>query len=265
MSSYLQARKARGTWLVRIDDIDPPREQPGATKLILQTLQQFGFQFDGPTLFQSENSLHYKKMIDDLGKRSLLYACQCSRKTLAANGTVVYPGTCRDLQLEREGCALRVKLPDQTISFEDKIMGLQSSNSNREIGDQILIRRDGLVSYLLANVIDDERNGISEVVRGADLLHETPRQLALIKLLDFQQPEYLHIPVATNSQGQKLSKQTGADALVSKHAIQTLSKAWQFLQQPTQSKCDTVSEFWTFAEQAWDPGLIPMVLSKPFG
>jgi glutamyl-Q tRNA(Asp) synthetase len=216
LASWHDARAAGGRWLVRMEDLDAPRTQPGAAEDILRTLQSLGLHGDGPVLFQSTRSMDYEKAIQSI--KTHTYWCGCTRREiadsslgLAADGAQIYPGTCRNgLPPGREPRALRVRVPDEVISFTDRVQGRIEQNLAREVGDFVLHRADGQFAYQLAVVVDDAAQGITDVVRGADLLDSTARQIYLQRLLGLPTPRYLHVPVAVNAAGEKLSKQTGA-------------------------------------------------------
>jgi len=215
LASWLEARAAGGRWLVRIEDLDPPREQPGAADEILRTLERLGLYWDGEVVFQSRRKALYQESLRDL--REFTYGCGCSRREiadsslgLADDGAQIYPGTCRDgLPPSRQPRSLRVKVAG-SIDFVDRVQGAQSQNLETEVGDFVLRRADGQFAYQLAVVVDDAAQGVSDVVRGADLLGSTARQVFLQRLLGLPTPRYLHIPAAVNAAGEKLSKQTGA-------------------------------------------------------
>ena len=215
LASWLEARAAGGRWLVRIEDLDPPREQPGAADEILRTLERLGLYWDGEVVFQSRRKALYQESLDDL--REFTYGCGCSRREiadsslgLAADGAQIYPGTCRvGLPPSRQPRSLRLKVAG-SIDFVDRVQGPQRQNLETEVGDFVLRRADGQFAYQLAVVVDDAAQGVSDVVRGADLLGSTARQVFLQRLLGLPTPRYLHIPAAVNAAGEKLSKQTGA-------------------------------------------------------
>lgn len=257
-ASYLDARKAGGRWLLRIEDIDPPREMPGADRLIIDTLARYGFEWDGEIIYQSRSVAEHHAAAENLRERGLAYPCSCSRKDLSAAPRsvlgIVYPGTCR------RGCkagdtALRVLTNDDPIRFADALQGPQSSRLESESGDFVIVRRDGLVAYQLAVVIDDAAQGITDVVRGVDLLPSTPRQIHLQRLLGLPTPRYAHIPVAENDDGSKLSKLTGAQAIPDDDAPRLLLLALDALgQNPPQTlKRAPIREIWAWAIPNWMP------------
>jgi len=256
LASWLDARAARGRWLVRMEDLDTPRQQPGASDLILRTLERFGLTWDGPVAYQSLRSRNYETALERL--RLHTYWCGCTRREiadsslgLAADGAQIYPGTCRSgLAPGRSARALRVKTGKEAVSFTDRAQGPQSQVPERQVGDFVVYRADGQFAYQLAVVIDDEEQRITDVVRGADLLDSTARQIHLQRLLGYATPRYLHVPVAVNTAGEKLSKQTGARPVDAAHPEQAIRKALRFLgQAPTGDLEEAIA--------AWDPSRIP--------
>jgi len=236
LASYCQAKKNNGTWLIRMEDIDPPREQIGADQNIIHCLYSHGLISDEPIVYQSQRIDVYQSIIDHLYQQKLIFYCNCSRKTLRAqqtklSNTTIYPGTCRERATKCVNCSTRVKVNEQTLSFVDGLYGEISQNIRTDVGDFVLRRRDGLYSYQLAVVIDDIAQGITEVVRGVDLLTSTPRQLYLYQVLKQNVPKYLHLPLALMKDGKKLSKQTGAKGLDNLQASDNLVRALQFLGQ----------------------------------
>ncbi len=266
MGSYLDAKCHKGTWLVRIEDIDPPREKPGAADQILSTLETFGFEWDGPVLYQSKRLEAYQDALHQLARDGLIYECTCSRSEINAIGQhgiegVIYPGTCRTRS--RESCtlnkpkAVRIITTEQPIQFNDGIAGSQTQNIAKEIGDFILKRADGLFAYQLAVVIDDAYQNITHVVRGADLLTSTPRQIYLQRLLNLSTPSYSHLPLVLNNDGSKLSKQSGSQPVNGSTVLTALKGAWNFLNQIDSSKSpETIAEFWTWAINNWSANTI---------
>ena len=258
VASYLQAKARAGQWLLRIEDIDPPREQSGATEAILSALERYGFEWHGDIIYQSFSHEAHKAALQSLLDRSLAYPCGCSRRDLADAprgplGTI-YPGTCRD------GCdaaetAIRLRTSDTPISFVDGLQGLQSQDLERESGDFVVRRRDGLIAYHLAVVVDDAIEGITEVVRGIDLMDSTPRQIWLQQLLGYRIPDYIHIPVITHPNGDKLSKLTGAAGIPASGTARVLVAALIALQQepPGDLRRAEQSEVWQWAIENWRP------------
>jgi len=259
VGSYLDARTQGGRWLLRMEDLDPPREIPGAADGILKTLAAFGFEWDGEVLYQSRRQPAYAEAADMLLKAGAAFPCACSRKEIADSGVhglegPIYPGTCRrGLAPGREARALRLRTPDEVISFEDGLQGHVSQNLARDIGDFIVRRADGIYAYQLAVVVDDAFQGVTHVVRGADLLLSTPRQLLLQRLLGLPQPHYLHLPVVVNTSGEKLSKQTHARPVTDANPGSGLWEALDFLCQdpPEALKGASIKEIWPWALSHW--------------
>jgi glutamyl-Q tRNA(Asp) synthetase len=255
LASWLDARAARGRWLVRIEDLDRPRVRAGSTDQILRVLQALGLQWDGEVLYQSRREAHYRKALERLGPHA--YWCGCSRREiadsslgLAADGARIYPGTCRGgLAPGKARRALRVKVAEEVIGFVDRVQGAQTQVLARDAGDFVLYRADGLFAYQLAVVIDDAEQGVSDVVRGADLLDSTARQIHLQRLLGLPTPRYLHVPVAVNARGEKLSKQTGARAIDPQRPEEEIAAALRFLRQPARTLDEAVKQ--------WNVKLIP--------
>ncbi len=232
LASYLDARAAGGRWLLRMEDIDPPREVPGAQDAILRTLEAYGLHWDGPWVRQSDRHATYMAIIEDMLARGLAYACTCSRKQLEQSGGR-YPGTCRDLGHGRRDAAIRLRVPELTYRFVDRVQGEYGQHLGREVGDFVIRRRDGLFAYQLAVVLDDAWQGITDVVRGADLLDSTPRQLYLQELLGLPQPRYLHVPLIIQPDGHKLGKSYRSPPLAPEQAAPLLTRALRALgQQP---------------------------------
>jgi len=271
LGSYLQARSHQGRWLLRIEDIDPPREAPGAASAILKTLEAYGFEWDGAVTYQSQRHDLYEDALSRLQDRDRLYACNCSRKIIAAAnpsnnpGTKPqrYPGTCRDRDLyHRQStahCSLRLRTEDLSLSFCDPVQGAINHNIYQEDGDFVLFRRDGFYAYVLAVSVDDMQQGITEVVRGSDLLETTTRQIYLIQQLGGAAPGYAHLPVVSNASGEKLSKQTGATPLPLAQPVKQLCQALSFLGHapPPEPGVTTLAEFWQWALQNWQLKRVP--------
>ena len=215
LASYLDIRAQGGRWLVRIEDLDPPREVPGASALILQTLEQFHLHWDGEVVYQSQRLALYQEALEQLIHNHLAYHCQCSRKQLKLrDAQQSYDGYCRTHPPAAGATtSVRAIYPDGDLSFNDRIQGERIYPSDPGHGDFVIFRRDGFFAYQLAVIVDDQAQGIDQVVRGADLIDETPRQMVLQRHLGYCQPSYAHIPVLTNAEGQKLSKQTFAKPL----------------------------------------------------
>jgi glutamyl-Q tRNA(Asp) synthetase len=261
--SFLQARSHQGKWLVRIEDIDPPREVAGASTEILRTLENFGLEWDGPVRYQSTRSRAYDDAIESLRGAGALYACGCSRKEIAATGGPIYPGTCRGRPLPSSPHALRVNTCDAVVEFEDAIQGTIRQELGNEVGDFVVRRADGLYAYQLAVVVDDAEQWVTEVVRGSDLLYSTPRQIHLQHLLGFPTPAYVHLPVAVNAAGEKLSKQTFAAPIDRKDPIPAIIAALSFLGQdpPREMREGNLTSIWRWAIDQWRLGKVPRQLS----
>lgn len=262
-ASWLDARAAGGQWLLRIEDIDPPRELPGATDAILRALDTFRLPWDGPVTFQSRRQEAFTAALAHLRQAGWAYACQCSRADIAAAnagrgrpGDRRYPGTCRELGLETHRApVLRVRTSADELGVDDRLQGWFSQQLEAETGDFVVRRRDGLIAYQLAVVVDDADAGITDIVRGIDLLDSTPRQLWLQQLLGLPRPRYMHLPVIVTPAGEKLSKQTGAEALDLRRAGEL---AWLALDSlglapPPELRGAPPAEQWDWAVGRWDP------------
>jgi len=265
VGSFLSAKAQGGEWLVRIEDLDPPREVAGASDDILRTLEAYGFEWDGEVLYQSRRADAYEAALETLRRVGALYPCACTRGEIADSSLLgiegpVYPGTCRGgLAAGRRARSLRVRTDGALIEFKDRLQGAQRSQLDREIGDFVVRRADGCFAYQLAVVVDDAGQGITEVVRGADLLTSTARQIHLQRLLGFPTPDYLHLPAALNAQGEKLSKQTRAEPLPRDRPVAPLWRALVFLGQnpPPEWQAARVDEFWRMALARWKREAIP--------
>lgn len=263
VASYLDAKHHGGKWLVRIEDVDQTRCKPEWALNILRTLESLGFEWDGETATQSTRIDHYAAAIEQLPGH-LLYACICSRKEIGDSAVrgiegPVYPGTCRNQHHAMQGAALRVITNNDPVEFNDRIQGRISQRIESEIGDFILRRKDGLHAYQLAVVVDDALQAVTHVVRGADLLDSTARQIYLQRLLGYPTPAYLHFPVAVNELGQKLSKQTLAAGVNAQSSRNAVLAALRFLGQDASdaSQAETTRELISAAALNWNPGLIP--------
>lgn len=257
VASYLEARVRQGRWLLRIEDIDPPREQAGATRLILDALDAYGFEWDGDIIFQSASRPAHDAALDALQAQGHAYPCGCSRKDLvgAPRGPLgaIYPGTCRG-GCEAAETAVRLRTGDEPISFVDRLQGKLVQHLESESGDFVIRRRDGLIAYQLAVVVDDAMQGITEIVRGMDLIDSTPRQIWLQQLLGYATPDYAHIPVITHPDGDKLSKLTGAPGIPVDEVRPTLTRALAALQQapPKELAASNLDDIWGWARKNWN-------------
>ena len=270
LASCCDARAAGGEWLVRIEDVDTPRSGARIGEALLGTLSAYGFEWDGVVARQSERIDLYRSALERLSARGLVFACTCTRRELATAplgiaGERVYPGTCRrGIAPGRDGRAWRLRVGAEPIGFRDRLQGWQEQQLERDVGDFIVKRSDDIYAYQLAVVVDDAEQGITHVVRGADLLASTPRQIWLQRQLGLPTPSYLHHPVAITCSGEKLSKQTGAPPLDETDALPALAAAWEFLAQaPPPLRPKTVAEFWHWAHRAWTPATLPPVSMLP--
>ena len=263
LASWLDARAHGGAWLLRIEDIDGPRTVPGAAEEILSTLEHFGMHADEPPVWQSDRIARYQEALEQLKPAGLVYPCGCTRKEIAdsllhvhaRNTTLAYPGTCRSGLHGKPARAWRLRVPDgdaAVITFEDRWQGKQTQNLATEVGDFVLRRADDQWAYQLAVVVDDADAGITHIVRGADLMDSTARQIYLQRCLGVPTPEYLHVPVVTNDQGEKLSKQNGATALDNDKPLEALSAAARHLGLELDGTAHTTLEgFYAAATAAW--------------
>ncbi|QEI07456.1 tRNA glutamyl-Q(34) synthetase GluQRS [Pigmentiphaga aceris] len=267
MASLLDARARQGTWLLRIEDLDTPRVVPDSDRQIMAQLTALGMHWDGDVVYQSTRDAAYQAAFDQLIAAGHIYGCACTRKEIADSlmssrgalpvGELPYPGTCRHgLPAGRSARAWRLRVPDGVHCFNDRWVGEQCQDVAREVGDFVLRRADGLWAYQLAVVVDDAWQGITDIVRGADLLGSTARQRVLQELLGLPLPQMMHVPVVTNELGQKLSKQTGATALDLDNPLRTLQNAWSalgFSPLPAQN----LPDFWTSATRQWAQRFVP--------
>lgn len=258
LASFLDAKKNLGTWLVRIEDIDPPREIKGAAKAILTTLESYGLQWDEEPLYQSEQSDYYLDLIEQLFVHHQCYYCQCTRAQIKAIGGV-YQGHCRHINHKKEHSAIRVINDNPIENYHDLIQGNNSCNQALAQEDFTIVRKDGLFAYQLAVVADDIFQNITHVIRGCDLLEPTARQLSFFQLLNNKAPFYGHIPLAVTEQGYKLSKQNKAPAINNQHPQPTLIAALTFLgQQPPEALLHaSVDEIITWAIEHWQLSSVP--------
>ncbi|WP_037412056.1 tRNA glutamyl-Q(34) synthetase GluQRS [Silanimonas lenta] len=259
--SWLHARHHGGRWLVRIEDLDPPRERPGAAQAQLATLARLGLHPDGEVLFQSRRHARYREALDTLLARGLAFPCLCSRSDLAASGGI-HRACVPVPEGARRTRSFRLRVDDRRLGFDDAVHGRIEQDLRHEVGDVVLRRADGYWAYQLAVVVDDADQGISHVVRGADLLDSTPRQIALQQALGFPTPRYLHLPLWCDAQGRKLSKSEGAEAVDGQPPLAVLRRCWRALGQPDAAWPDLRSPEAAAAEAAkrFDPARIPRTL-----
>ncbi len=266
LASYCEARSRQGRWLLRIEDVDTPRVVEGSANRILRDLEAFGFEWDGELLYQSDRFDEYRRFLEKLIGQDDCYACECSRRNLREQGVSsgplgqIYPGNCRAKKLSAQGHSIRLNTEGAcSIVFTDRVYGLFEMNLPEQVGDFVLRRVDHIYAYHLAVVVDDELQGIDQVVRGADLLENTCLHIYLQQRLGFRTPEYMHIPLVNNSRGVKLSKQTGAGALNHANASQLLKAALRHLGQSTVEDMQSASpaEILSAAVNEWNPAAIP--------
>ena len=262
VASYLDARHHQGKWLIRMEDLDTPRNLAGASEHILRTLQAYGLHWDGEIINQSDRLELYQQIIDEWLSTGQAYYCDCSRqKVIAHDG--VYPGTCRHRQLPAApNHAVRIQVGQSPIAFEDRLQGLVSQSLANTSGDFIIRRRDGIIAYQLAVVLDDIAQGVTDIVRGADLLDSTPRQLWLYQLLQQPAPGYLHVPLIMRHDGEKLSKRLGSAPLRDDQAAATLYRALCILtpNPPTSLRTAPVGQQLEWAIAHWQPQHLPATL-----
>ena len=266
VASYADARSNGGKWLVRMEDLDPPREMAGAASHILHTLEAFGFEWDGEVAYQSHRYALYEETLCRLKSAGLVYPCHCSRKDWQAGARrgadgFVYNGRCRHPgqrpALQGKQPAWRIRVPDRVIGFSDGIVGDYAQNLAGDIGDFVLLRADGYWAYQLAVVADDAEQGVTHIVRGQDLLVSTPRQIYLQQCLGVPTPQYAHLPLLTNAQGQKWSKQTLAPALDLNRREQLLRQVFRYLNLPEAPETDRPAELLDWAVAHWDMDKVP--------
>jgi glutamyl-Q tRNA(Asp) synthetase len=267
LASYLDAKHQRGTWLLRIEDVDPYRSLPEAADGILRTLERFGLCWDEAVLRQSQRLERYRQVLDELDRQGRIYPCNCSRKQLAEQGyrSERYPNHCRLRQVSRrEPHALRLITHDRPITLHDRLQGDYTMNLEQDSGDIVLYRRDQAYAYHLAVVVDDHDQGISHIVRGIDLLDSTPRHIHLQQLLGYPTPQYLHIPVILAPDGQKLSKQTGAAAADQLEPSATLCLLLALLGHPPPAELHGAppGELLAWAVAAWTEQRLPKCIAS---
>ena len=265
VASYLDARSNNGFWLVRMEDLDPPREPSGAADLILQQLSALGLEWDGEVLYQSTRLEAYQQTLQQLQVKNLCYGCDCTRRQIKEMGNV-YNGSCRQRSLPAaKEFAVRLKTEAVGIAINDLIQGPYAQNIAKDIGDFVIRRKDGLFAYQLAVVVDDEFQNITHIIRGFDLIDSTPRQIYLQRLLNFSEPDYGHIPIIVNDQGQKLSKQHFAPSINTENAAQLIHRALKFLGQspPEHMQQQKAQTQLRWAIENWDIQAVPKLATIP--
>jgi glutamyl-Q tRNA(Asp) synthetase len=256
VGSYLQARASNGRWLVRIEDLDPPREVPGAAKDQLHTLRHFGLISDEPVIWQSQCKTRHQRALALLLASGQAFACGCSRADLPASG--IYPGTCREgIAPGKQPRSVRLKADNRDIHFEDAVRGSCMQNPGQQSGDFVIRRADGLIAYQLAVVVDDAAAGITEVVRGADLLDSTARQILVYQALGMPAPSYVHLPLVVDEQGRKLSKSEADDPIRKQRPQTALSLALRALGHPPPDTCRSLDSLWHWAHLNWQIEQVP--------
>lgn len=266
-ASFLDARAQQGKWLLRMEDLDKPREKNGAADDILRTLEAFGFQWDGQVVYQSQQLPRYQAILEDLQQQRLVYPCGCSRREIAdiakaGSDGLIYPGTCRDGLHGKVARSWRLIVPDVVINVEDRIQSAFKQSLNRDVGDFVLRRADGIFAYQLAVVADDAWQGVTHIVRGTDLLSSTPRQILLQRYLNYPAPSYAHLPVATTHDGQKLSKQNRAQPVRAADTGQVICQVLALLgmQPPAGLAITKLPNIWDWAIQNWQINKVPRCL-----
>jgi len=268
LGSYLEAHARGGRWLVRMEDVDQPRCKPEHADAILNLLENCGFEWDGPVMVQSQRTARYTEVLEHLKTLGAVYPCGCTRAALegalpGVDGAPVYPGTCRaGLPPGKSARAWRLRV-DGVVEFNDLVQGPQRQDLPREVGDCVLLRADGFFAYQLAVVVDDADQGIDHIVRGADLIHSTARQIYLQRILELLTPQYAHLPVAVDAAGQKLSKQTRAAPVDARDPWPALRAAAAFLGLPPVACRLASADFWHWARENWSLATVPRALALP--
>lgn len=265
LGSYLDAKAQGGAWLLRIDDLDPPRVAPGATDAILRALEAYGLEWDGAVQYQSQRNAAYAAALEVLRKQGAVYVCGCTRREIADSNVgqanvAIYPGTCRDgLAAGKAARAWRLDTRGAKVRIEDRLQGVIEQDLEKVSGDFVVQRADGLIAYQLAAVVDDDALGVTDIVRGSDLLDSSLRQAYLRRLLGLEAPRHLHLPVVVNAAGEKLSKQTLAPALDLHRPQATLLRALNLLQHapPPEIAGAGVAELLAWATKHWNPAGLP--------
>ena len=256
LASWLDARSHEGSWLLRIEDLDPPREDPSAPDTIKRQLETLGLTWDGDPLYQSTRQDAYDEALNELRNKGMVYVCTCSRKSIRG----VYPGNCREKRLEESAkgaCAIRLRVPNKIATFNDRISGSHIFDLDNAVGDFIVRRRDGRTAYQLAVAVDDEYQNVTDIIRGDDLLDSTPRQLCIIEALGYQSVRYGHLPVILGADHKKLSKQAHAAPVSIEKPEKTIRDALLCLGQTSPPDTDNVQILLNWAIENWQPDMIP--------
>jgi glutamyl-Q tRNA(Asp) synthetase len=262
VAGYLDARARRGRWILRIEDLDRPREVAGAAARILSTLERFGFEWDGEVVRQSERSQLYEEALENLNARHLTFACSCSRSQL--EDELRYPGTCRPRAATPDAkTATRLRIAAGHVTFTDRIQGTYRQDVSAAVGDIILKRRDQIVAYVLSVVVDDAAQGVTHIVRGADLLDNTPRQIVLQRLLGLPEPSYAHVPVLTEKDDGKLAKSRRSVSLSADSPLPQLLTVFTLLglEPPISLAKAPLATAWEWAIGQWDLNSVPKRLN----
>jgi len=268
LASWLDARVAGGRWLLRMEDLDKPREQPGAADTILRQLEALGLTWDGPVMVQSRRDARYRAALHRLAREGVTYACGCTRREIAdsalgIDGAHIYPGSCRQgLPPGKVARTIRVRTNPEPIRFFDRVQGECLQNIEREVGDFVVLRADGLFAYQLAVVVDDADQQITDIVRGADLIDSSARQILLQRQLGLATPRYAHVPVAVTAGGEKLSKQTGAAPIDAARGAVAIARALLFLGHPPPLDLSP-RELLSWALAHWDIRCVPRLRAQP--
>jgi glutamyl-Q tRNA(Asp) synthetase len=263
VASYLDARAHGGRWLLRIEDLDRPRELAGSADGILRTLEQFGFEWDGAVKRQYDRAEHYEAALLGLGAQQRTFACDCSRAQL--EDALRYPGTCRTRQSQGSPAAIRLRVEAGQVQFTDRIQGTYRQNVADTVGDFILKRRDQIYAYVLAVTVDDAAQGVTHIVRGADLLDNTPRQIYLQRLLGLAEPSYAHVPVLTEADGGKLAKSRRSVRLSADSPLPQLWSVFSLLglAPPSALASAPITDAWRWAIAQWNLNQVPKRLDLP--
>ncbi len=263
VASYLHARRSGGEWLVRIEDIDPPREMPGATGMILEALDAFDLSWDRDVFYQSQHLEDYERVAAELLAEGHAYRCSCSRRDIRGEGSAGplgyrYPGNCRTRKQHERATAIRVRSDRSAGSFDDGLQGPNQYDIHASVGDYVIFRSDGLPAYHLAVVLDDAKQGITHVVRGMDLVHTTGLHIHLQQTLGLPTPQYLHLPIIVNAAGQKLSKRTGARPIEPKDTAARAHEVLMYLglKPPHSMHGARPRELWAWACEHWQPNAL---------